>query len=183
MIVKAVRLQYDAEGTAEVVLAIESRTDAQNCVQKAAVALAKGKTIVAEIKPLRRRRSLDANSYLWVLCQKIAEAVGTTKEEVYKKAVRDVGQFVILPIRDDAVETWIERWNSRGLGWFAEIMDDSKIPGYKKVITYYGSSVYDTREMSVLIDEIIYQCRELGIEHLPDAELQRLKGEWGKHDC
>ena len=137
-----------------------------------------GKLLSIEIKQYRQQRSLDANGLLWVLCQKIAEVIGNTKEEVYKKFIRDVGQFEILPIREDAVDHWITVWNSRGLGWYAEIIDDSKLPGYKKVINFYGSSVYDSKSMSVLIDEVVTQAKELDIETLPPAEIASLKDLW-----
>ena len=142
----------------------------------------RGKQLSVEVKQYRQKRSLDSNSYLWILCQKIAEVIRSTKEEVYRRAIRDVGQFEIVPIRDDAVDTWIERWGGRGIGWFAEVMEDSKLEGYKKVISYYGSSVYDTREMSILIDEIVSQAKELNIETLPPDEVESLKALWGKEE-
>ena len=154
------------------------RRQALQQVKELQEVLANGKLLDVEIQQHCKRRSLDANAYLWVLAQKIAEAIGSTKEEVYQKTVREVGQFEILPIREEAVETWIERWGSRGLGWFAEVMDDSKLDGYKRVISYYGSSVYDTREMSILIDALVQEARELGIETMPEAELQSLINQW-----
>ena len=89
---------------------------------------------IARLSQKREHRSLDANAYLWVLCQKIAEAAGTTKDEVYLDAVRHAGQFEYLPIRADALEAFKRRWNGRGIGWPVEIVDDSKLPGYKKEI-------------------------------------------------
>ena len=125
----------------------------------------KGKKYIAKLTEWHKKRSLDANAYLWVLCQKIAERVkNITKEQVYKSAVREVGQFEILPIREDATHEFIRKWQGRGTGWIAEIQDESKLPGYLRVIAYYGSSVYDTREMSVLLDYIIDEAQNLGIE-------------------
>ena len=140
--------------------------------------LDKGKLLSVVIKPYRQKRSLDANAYCWVLCQKLAEVLKTTKEEVYRKFIRDVGQWEIVPIKEDAVETWIRRWSGKGLGWFAEVIDDSKLDGYKKVISYYGSSVYDSREMAILIDEIVNTAQELDIETKPEAEINSLLKEW-----
>jgi len=141
----------------------------------------KDKMYSASLKEHREKRSLDANAYLWVLCQKIAEVVRyTTKEEVYREAIKRVGQFEYLPIREDAVDTFIKRWNDKGLGWFAEQVEDSKLPGYIKVIAYYGSSVYDTKEMSVLIDDVIDTAKELDIETATPEELARMKDEWGQ---
>ena len=128
----------------------------------------------------KKRRSLDANAYCFVLCQKIAEKIGNTKEFVYKQAIKHVGQFEIVPIRDDAVERWIEAWESKGLGWQSEIMRDSKLDGYITTINYYGSSVYDTREMSLLLDEIVTQAKELGINTMTPNEVKQLKEQWGR---
>ena len=40
-----------------------------------------------DIRRVGKKRSLDANSYMWVLCGKIADAVGITKEEVYRRNI------------------------------------------------------------------------------------------------
>jgi hypothetical protein len=140
------------------------------------------KLLTIEISKQKKKRSLDSNSYLWIICQKIAEVIHSTKELVYQKTIRDVGQFEIIPIKDEAVERWIEVWNSKGLGWFAEVMEESKLKGYTKVISYYGSSVYSGSEMSVLLNEIVGQAKELKIETMPLAELEALKSSWGKFD-
>ena len=136
--------------------------------------------VTVEIKKFRKSRSLDSNAYAWVLCQKIAEVVHSTKENVYRKVIRDVGQFQILPIKDEAVERWIEVWNGRGLGWYSEVLSDSKLEGYTKVISYYGSSCYTNVEMGILIDELVMTAKDLGIETMSKDEVELLKTEWGK---
>ncbi len=176
-----VRVQFDAEDRAEVVLTTTlPRREAMQGVADLKSIVEGGKLLTVSISQHREKRSLNANAYCWVVCQKIAEAIRSTKEEVYRKAIRDVGQFEILPIRDDVVDTWIRRWGNRGLGWFAEILDDSKLPGYKKIISYFGSSCYDTREMSILIDELVNTAKELDIETLPPDEIAAMKDLWGK---
>jgi len=154
------------------------RQDAISAKQGFDEVIAKGKALSVEIKPYRARRSLDANSYCWVLCQKIAEVISNTKEEVYRKVIRDVGQFDILPIKTEAVDTFINRWSGGGIGWFTEVEGDSKIEGYTKVFAYYGSSVYDTKEMSILINELVEQAQELGIETRPADEINSLLEAW-----
>ena len=140
----------------------------------------KGKELTVEIKQFRKKRSLDANAYCFVLCQKIAEVIKNTKEYVYKQAIKQIGQFEIVPIRNDAVERWMVAWNSKGLGWQSEILEDSKLEGYKKTINYYGSSVYDTKEMSLLLEEIVGQAKGLGIETMSEVEKVALLDKWGK---
>lgn len=141
-------------------------------------AVEKGKKLSVTVEPARKKRSLDSNAYLWVVCQKMAEVLRTTKEEVYQKLVRDVGQFEIVPIRDDAADDFIRKWNGRGLGWHAEVEGDSKLEGYKRVIAYFGSSVYNNREMAILIDELVTQAKEIGVETLPPDEIEAMKALW-----
>jgi DNA-binding XRE family transcriptional regulator len=165
---------YTEKGKQKITLTLTAKAD----ISDLKAIIANGKLLAVEISKEKKKRSLDSNSYLWTLCQKIAEVIHTTKESVYQKFIKEVGQFEIVPIKSEAVERWIEVWNSKGLGWYAEVMEDSKLPGYKKVISYYGSSVYDQREMSVLLDEVVNQCKELDIEVLLPAEIQALKESW-----
>lgn len=135
----------------------------------------------------RKKRSLDANDYLWVLCTKIADRlqagkVYVTKEEVYRKHIQSVGVYEPLALQEESVDRFSEEWGKRGTGWLVQVVD-SKIDGCKKVFAYYGSSTYNTQEMSRLIDSVIEDCRALGVETMPPAELESLLTEWGqKHE-
>lgn len=134
----------------------------------------KDKLFTVSICRYKRKRTLDANAYLWVLCDKIAKVIKGTKEEVYRKAIKDVGVFQILPIKSEAVGDWIRRWQDRGLGWIAEIMEKSKLSGYTKTINYFGSSTYTRSEMARLINYIIDEAKELDIETITPQEKQRM---------
>ena len=46
------------------------------------------------------------------------------------------------------------------------------------VVLYYGSSTFDQKQMGVLLDLIIADCKQVGVEYLTPEELERLKGEW-----
>lgn len=126
------------------------------------------------IKMFRKGRSLDSNALCWAVCQELADAMETPvpKEEIYRKAIRDVGEYVPLPIRADAVEAFCSNWSVKGVGWFAEVIDDSKIPGYKLVFAYYGSSTYDTKQMSILLDYLIDEAKQMGITLKASKELE-----------
>jgi hypothetical protein len=172
--VNNIKLSYTETGKQEITISLAGKVD----ISDLKAVIADKKLLTVEITKQRKKRSLDSNAYLWTLCQKIAEVIHSTKELVYQKYIKEVGQFEIVPIKNEAVERWIEVWNGKGLGWFAEVMEDSKLPGYKKVISYYGSSVYDSREMSVLLDEVVRECKEFNIEVLPPAEIEALKNSW-----
>lgn len=150
----------------------------QSIVEPLNALLTDDKVKLVQIDHHKKKRSLDANAYCFVLCQKIAEVIGNTKEYVYKQAIKQVGQFEILPIRNDAIERWIEAWESKGLGWQTEIMGPSKLEGYTNTINYYGSSVYSQKEMSFLLNEIVTQAEGLSIPTMTEKEIQRLKDNW-----
>lgn len=134
----------------------------------------KDKDIDFSVKKWHPSRSLDSNSYLWTLCTEIAKKIGSTKEEVYKAQIREVGEYTPLPIKHEAVFDFERIWSAHGIGWFIDVVDDSKIPGYKLIFAYQGSSTYDTKQMSRLIDNVIQDCQALGIETRNPAEIQSL---------
>lgn len=142
-----------------------------------------GKDVSAELSIWKNKRSLDANAYAWVLIDKLAEATHVKKIEVYRQVIREIGgNNDALTMRKEAFEPFARRWATNGDGWQAEIMSEAKTPGYVHVRAYYGSSVYDTDQMSRLIDSLVQDCKALGIETLPPDELERMVGKWGNTD-
>lgn len=131
-----------------------------------------------EIKKHKNRRSLDANAYMWVLISKIEEKMNISKDVIYKDAIRNIGVYEVIPVKNEAVDRFIEAWTKNGLGWVCETTK-SKLEGYTNVLAYYGSSTYDTAEMSRLIDSIVQECKQLDIEVMPKAELDSLIESWG----
>lgn len=131
-----------------------------------------------EIKKYRNKRSLDANAYMWVLISKLEEKVNISKDVIYKDAIKNIGVYEVIPVKNEAVERFIEAWTKNGLGWVCETTK-SKLEGYTNVLAYYGSSTYDTAEMSRLIDLIVQECKQLNIETMSKEELDSLIESWG----
>lgn len=143
------------------------------------VAEIKDRLYTAEIKEYREKRSLDANALYWVLCDKLSEKIGISKEKIYRQHVKDIGgNTVILPIRDDAKEQFIHNWQGRGIGWPCDEIGESKLTGYTNVICYYGSSTYDSAQMSRLIQFIVQDCKDQGIETLTPNEISLIVESW-----
>lgn len=138
-----------------------------------------GRKYVAEFRECKNRRSLDANAYCWVLIGKLAAKLRITPPEVYREAIRAIGgNYYVTPIKNEAVPHYKRIWEAHGLGWICEEMGDSKLDGYTNVISYFGSSEYDTRQMSRLIDLIVTECKEQGIETAAPREIALLKEGW-----
>lgn len=164
---KSARLSTDFK-THSNILTLEVDKDSNIAVRQLLNELDENETYIAEIKKSKRKRTLDQNAYMWVLCQRIAEKVGNTKEEVYRTFIKRVGQFDLLCIQNNALNNFIERWGKQGIGWFCET-DTSKLNGCTNVICYYGTSTYTTEEMKILLDEVISQCKELNISTVVDG--------------
>lgn len=135
---------------------------------------------VAELKEYRKKRSMNANNYFWKLADQIAEKLGREKEELYLEYVKRVGPFKDFTLSEDEAKTFRVAWSMLGTGWPTEQVDYS--PSGREVIVraYYGSSQYNTRQMSRLIDMAVEDAKDLGIEVLTPLELERMKEEWGK---
>ena len=151
-------------------------------------AIKDGKEVTVEVKLKRRHRSHTANSYMWLLCQKLAEELSkngiTTKEDVYREAIRkaSIRPFVV-PVKNKAVEHWQDIWSDKGVGWVTENWGAAKTPGYTLIASYPGSSTFDTTEMARLIDYIVSECQEHGIETRPQAEIDSLLKEWSENNA
>jgi len=126
-----------------------------------------------DIKKHHDKRSLSANALLWAICQEIGKALNIPDVEVYRRAVRDAGEYEHMPIKAVAVDTFTRRWESRGLGWFVDVLDDSKLKGYKLVKVYYGSSSYTVSEMARLIDCVMDEAKNIGI--VPRASKEQIE--------
>lgn len=143
-----------------------------------------GERYTAEIKKFRKKRSRNANDLLWELCTQISERLAwsklyVSKEEVYRKHIKDAGRCEFVAVPDRAVESLMEGWGKNGTGWFAEVVDfipGKEIDGCKKVCLYYGSSTYDTAEMSRLLGSVIQQATDMGIEVLSESDRALLEG-------
>ena len=139
----------------------------------------KDKPIDAEIKRHRERRSLDANAYAWVLIDRISEATGVYKEDIYREAIRSIGGgSETVCVQKAAAVKLCQGWVHNGIGWQTETVD-SKIPGCVNVILYYGSSLYDSKQMSTLIHRLVDEAQELGIETATPEEIRRMEEQWG----
>lgn len=128
----------------------------------------------AEIKKHRDKRSGEANRYAWALMGKLAAVTGIHKDMIYREYVRGIGDnFEVFHVPDDAARAELSKlWDSRGLGW---LVDDL---GNGDIVCYYGSSTYDTAQMSRFIDLIVQDCREQGIQTETPEELARMVEDW-----
>ena len=130
----------------------------------------------ADLDKWRERRSLDANAYFHVLCDKIAKAVNAGNDETKARLVLEYG---VQKHDEDGGPTWFvipqgddPHRRSKYPKWFALV--DVRGKPCDAYIEYQETHLMDTAEMSQLIDGTISEAKELGIETLPPAEIERM---------
>ena len=122
-----------------------------------------------EIKEKREKRSLSQNSYAWELITKIGNVLRKSKEEVYLQMLKDYGQSEIVSILSSIEpKGYFKYYEKIGTG----IVNNREFTHYKIL---KGSSEFDSKEMTILIDGIIQECKQLGIETLTPDEIAKLK--------
>ena len=127
-----------------------------------------------DLKKHREKRSLNANALCWKLCTEIANVLRASKEEVYLKMLKEYGQSTLISVLADI--------NVAGYLKYYEVAGRASIKGKEFIHykVYKGSSEYDTQEMSILLDGIVSEAKELGIQVLSASELDLIKNEWKK---
>lgn len=132
------------------------------------------------IRPKRKKRSLDANNYLWTLLGQLSERLNLPKTEVYREYIKEMDTYTIVPIKEDEIEGWARDWERGHDGWVCvDIGNCRNFKGYHNIKCFKGSGTFNTKQMSRLIDMVIYDCKEQGIETMTPREIEELKQKWG----
>ena len=134
-----------------------------------------GKKTNLELKGTKR--SLNSNGYLWSLLGELQEKLRIPKEELYRHYIYGCGVYEVVPIKDEAVQRFIESWQNNGLGWVCDTTK-SKLSGYTNVLAYYGTSTYTKEEMAVLLGQVVDDCIAQGIPTKRQEEIESLLKDW-----
>ena len=135
------------------------------------------------IDKYKEKKSNAANNYMWAMCTKLAEKLSDgntkyTKEDIYRNAIKDIGVWYDDEIEPEKVKWRCTAWSKIGIGWLTERVDFTP-DGNKEVIRfYYGSSQYNTKQMSKLIDNIVQDCQAVGIETKTPDQIAELLSLW-----
>lgn len=132
-----------------------------------------------KITQWREKRSLSANAYAWVLLGKLSAALHIPPEDIYRQLIPDVGgNYTAVTVDLVGLDKLRETWGNNGKGWVVDVIGAGIRPGTVDVALYFGSSVYDTAQMARLIDLIVDECRENGIEYLPPEQIAAMLEAW-----
>ena len=127
-----------------------------------------------KINKHREKRSLNANAYLWKLVTEIGNILNKSKEEVYLQMLIDYGQSEMISILSEInVKGYFKYYKLAG----TSILNGKEFNHYK---IYKGSSEYNTKEMSILLEGAVQEAKNLGIKTKEDYEIEKLIEEWNK---
>ena len=129
------------------------------------------------VRKHKKKRSLDANAYAWVLMTKIAnhKDIKSSKEEIYEEMLQKYGYldkdgdgYIIITIKKGIDVAKLG-------GHWKFLKSNGKFDSY---LAIKGSSKYSTSEMATFIDGIVYECKQLGIETMTQDEIERMLATW-----
>lgn len=138
--------------------------------------LSKCEKLTLKATKYRKKRSLDANALLWKCLGDIAQALRIDKWQVYLMMLKRYGKFTHIVVKENAVEAVKKQWRE------CEIVGEITVNGQKAVqmLCYFGSSTLDTKEFSVLLDGVISEMKEMGLETPVSDDMKRALEMWEK---
>lgn len=125
-------------------------------------------------------RSLNANSYFWKLADELAKVLGITKDEVYTRAIKQVGVYEVMTVAIAGYGHFKKIWESNGTGWVVDRLCDDGVNA--TLHAYYGSSTYTSAQMARLIDWLVQEAEEQGIDTMTPRERSLLIEKWNSNE-
>lgn len=128
-----------------------------------------------QIKEYRQKRTLSQNSYAWVLINELANKMRISKEDMYISLLEDYSQCLMIPVEKGKKPDGYFKYYK----YITTTTINGKEADYYKV--FKGSSEFDTEEMSIFLDGIIQECKQVGIQTLDELELENLRRNYDKN--
>lgn len=124
----------------------------------------------------RQKRSLDANATLWLCLGRIATALRADKWDIYLQMLKRYGKYTYIYVKPSVVESVQKQWRE------CEVIGEIEIGGEKAVqmLCYFGSSTMNTQEFSILLDGVISEMKEMGLETPTSEDMRRVVEQWEK---
>lgn len=127
-----------------------------------------------KIDKFREKRSLNANNYAWKLMTEIGNRTRQSKEDVYFLMLKRYGQSEMISVMAHIpIGEYVK---------YCEEAGESTLNGklFKHYRVYKGSSEFDTKEMSIFIDGVVSEAKDLGINTDTPEQIAKMKDLWGE---
>lgn len=172
-----VRWSMDSEGDW---LSLHIPSADQRKAQQLADSVDKVHTV--EIKPYRKKRGLSANSYYWALVNRLSEVLGESAPVIHNRMLRSYGQvevidgkvvYLVLPDTEEAERKTLEA-DTYHFRPTSNIRPGNDGQMYRTYVMLRGSSTYDSKEFSGLVNGLVDECKSVGIETMTPAEIDEM---------
>ena len=131
-----------------------------------------------KVEKKRKKRSLNANSYYWVLLNELARVLNTSDDELHTEMIKRYGTLAVDKDGNKMIIPVESKIDFLSFYKYAVVIGKGTVNG--KEFTHYkclkGSSEMDTKEFSILLDGLISECKEVGVQTLTPQELEKLQG-------
>lgn len=144
--------------------------------RRIAESVKQGKPYTVEIKEFRKKRTLDQNALYWSVLTQFARAMRMSNAEAHNRMLRDYGTvkrfgdkvaYVVLPDTDEVERQTLEA-ETEHLKPTSQVKAGNDGMNYRTYMMLKGSSSYDTAEMTRLIDGLIDECEQVGLDVLSE---------------
>ena len=163
-------LSFSPTGKPLVILELNERENALQMVDE----LKEKEKLTVKIDEFREKRSRNANNYAWKLITEIGNATRQSKDDVYLNMLKRYGQSEMISVLAEIpVGRFLKYYEEAG---------ESRLNGklFKHYRVYTGSSEFDTKEMSIFIDGVVSEAKELNIPTETPEQIAKMKSLWGE---
>ena len=163
-------VRFTEEGKAVITFELNERMAALEMVDE----LYGKEKLSLSVDEYKEKRSRNANNYAWKLITDIGNKLRMSKEDVYLMMLKRYGQSeMVSALADIPFGKFVK---------YQEEIGESELKGklFKNYRVYQGSSEFDTREMSIFIDGIVSEAKDLGIPTETPEQIARMKDLWGE---
>lgn len=122
----------------------------------------------------RQKRSLDANALLWHCLGEIASSLQADKWDIYLQMLKRYGKYTYICVKPNMVDAVKAQWRE------SEVIGEVNINGSEAIqmLCYFGSSTYNTKDFSVLLEGVISEMKEMELETPLSEDMRRALEEW-----
>ena len=142
-----------------------------------------GKDLKIKVTKVTNPRSLDANAYFHVLCDKLRQKLGLSMAHMKNVLITSYGQIEYISegqaliYKTNAPTEYIQELEEAHMK-FMKVGEDGAY-WYK---VYRGSHTYDSHEMHILLEGTIQEAKDQGIETKTPDEIRHMEELWQSHE-
>lgn len=167
---KIIDAKLTMKGELHLTLSINEKKECMPVINE----LANVEKLDIKVSKHRKKRSKDANALMWACIGELSSVYGADKWDIYLMMLKRYGKFTYICVKPSVVNAVKLQWRE------CEEIGKVNINGTEAVqmLCYFGSSTYDSKEFTTLLNGIIYEMQEAGLQPPTSSEMRRSIEEW-----